>query len=876
MRLLSRIFAARISTKIVLPYLLLACLLAVVVTLTAARFTAGSLQERLDNRLIEAGQVTSDGLVATEDRQLEELRTIAFTNGVAEALANGDPAGLERLLRPIWANVGLQSLVVFDPAGRPLLAWQRAPNAGVADPPVRLDLSDLTDWWLVRQILEERSDEFGDKFSAFRDERLWTIAPIRNEAELVGGALVGMPLNDLLTTLQSRSQASITTFYDGRGVAVATTQIVAGEVVVPAIPLDALEQLLATRGEADPGHIQDVTTLSGRDYQLAYSPLRIRRTMDGFFAVGLPRSFIVSTWEQQRTPLVALSLVLLTAVVAVGTLIARQITRPLGELVFTARAVAQGDLQRRSSLRSRDELGVLSRAFNQMTARLLHLYATSRNLSAQSQAAAILEQTAQAVEQIVPGAISLAVLEAGDGWRLYAEGCRDERIVRRTWNPLNDSAAVLALARRAEHLIVAPADARRLRVLQLPLGYAEVAYVALSVQGRLIGLLLLLHSERGAFVSSALAPLAAIGGMAASALNNVQLYREVQTEVQRRTAILQSIADGVLVCDDRRNVVLMNPAAEALLGVNDWQQRNYHFNNLPLMAITDAAAFQRAGAHLATQYSCAGRTLAASFAAIPGLTSQAGGEVIVLHDISAAAALDRAKTDLIALISHELRTPLTAIYSAADMLGKGIGGSLTPLQQELTATALRQSQAMSALIEKAVLVAGIEMGTLELDLQPTGLTTIIDLAIEPLRETAAAADVALRIEIEPDLPLVHADIRMLRFAVQQLVDNAIKYGAGAPIRLLARRHGRGVALGVRDFGPGIPPEQLPHLFKRLRRRVDSLNEAQRGLGLGLVLVRDLVERQGGAISVQSETGQGTLFTILLRIAEPEPAFAAAD
>jgi signal transduction histidine kinase len=168
------------------------------------------------------------------------------------------------------------------------------------------------------------------------------------------------------------------------------------------------------------------------------------------------------------------------------------------------------------------------------------------------------------------------------------------------------------------------------------------------------------------------------------------------------------------------------------------------------------------------------------------------------------------------------------------------------------------------------------MGTLELDLQPTGLRTIVDLAIEPLRGAAEAADTALRIELEPDLPLVQADVRMLRFAVQQLVDNAIKYGAGAPIRIVARRHGRGVALAVRDFGQGIPHDQLPHLFERLRRHEGSLNEAQRGLGLGLVLVRELVERQGGAISVQSEAGQGALFTILLRVADQEAAFAAAD
>jgi signal transduction histidine kinase len=403
----------------------------------------------------------------------------------------------------------------------------------------------------------------------------------------------------------------------------------------------------------------------------------------------------------------------------------------------------------------------------------------------------------------------------------------------------------------------------------------EVAYTALSVSGRLVGLLVMLHAERGAFVESVREPLAAIGGMAAAALHNVQLYRAVQAEGMRRTAILESIADGVIVCDARRRVVEMNPAAEALLDLRDWQRRRYHFDQLPLAPIVDAGALRSNDGQLTAHYSCHGRTLSASFASLSGATAERAGEVIVLHDISAEAALDQAKTDLIALISHELRTPLTAMHSAADMLRKEIGGPLTPLQRELADTALRQSHAMSALIDKAVLVAGIEMGTLELDVQPTGLRTMVEVALNPLRAAAKAQGATIGVELADDLPLVQADARMLTFAIHQLVENAIKYGAGAPIRLLARRHGRGVALAVRDSGPGIPAAQLPHLFQRLRRSDSALNEGPRGIGLGLVLARELVERQGGAISVQSQVDQGSLFTIFLRAAAADDGSLAA-
>src|SRR3954468_5902834 len=131
MRLVLRILTSRISNKIVLPYLLLALCLAVAMVFVAVRLTTGALQDRMDNRLIEAGQVTSDGLVVVEDQQIEQLRAMAFTEGVAEALDQADRARLEALLRPHWANLGLSTLIIFDTRGQQLLSWQRAPGARV-------------------------------------------------------------------------------------------------------------------------------------------------------------------------------------------------------------------------------------------------------------------------------------------------------------------------------------------------------------------------------------------------------------------------------------------------------------------------------------------------------------------------------------------------------------------------------------------------------------------------------------------------------------------------------------------------------------------------------------------------------------------------
>lgn len=873
MRLLLRLISSKISTKIVLPYLLLALALAVAMIFVAVRLTAGTLQERMDNRLIEAGQVTSDGLVLVEDQQIEHLRAIAFTEGFAEALAQNDLARLEGLLWPYWATANLQHVVLFDRQGQPLLAWDRAADARADTPPESVQIEDLRSWWLVQQIVGEQNDSFGDKFSTFRDSRLYTAAPVRYENRLVGGIMVATPLDGLLEQLQSRSQASVTTFYDGTGQAVATTQIVLGDTQIPAISLEVLAQLIEIRGDTDAPHVQSVVELNGREYQFAYSPLRVRRTMDGFFAVALPRSFIVDTWSLQRVPLAILALLLLGAVVALGLWVSRWITRPLNDLVTTARAVSGGELARRSAVDSHDEFGMLARSFNQMTERLLHLYETSRDLSMHSQIGAILAQAQTAAEPLVGKVDVLAMLEDEDAWRFYCADAVDADLRALHKRRVKDPAIIASLAKRAEQPVLVDAKAQRLRSFELPETYQEACYMALSVQGRTIGLLLLLSTQTAAFSSSIQAPLAAIGSMVATSLHNTRLYSEVQYEGNRRRAILESIADAVIVCDAERYVLHLNPAAEQVLRIHDWQRRRYHFNQLPLTASEEPLSLLPDDG--SKRYLVYGNTVRARSAPIHDAADAFTGEVIVLHNITAEVALDEAKTNLIALISHELRTPLTAILGATDMLAKGIGGELTPLQYEMADTARRQSQSMATLIDKAVMVANIEAGTLDLDIQPTGIELIISTASEPLRDIARAAQVELMLDVPKNLPLVNVDARMLKVALQQLIDNAISYGAGAPVRVVARAHGRGVAIAVRDFGPGIPAEMLPNLFRKLQRGNDSLNQAPRGIGLGLVIARELIERQGGQISVQSQVGDGSLFSVYLPAAEEEQNARAA-
>jgi signal transduction histidine kinase/HAMP domain-containing protein len=863
MQLFLRLLTSRISTKITLPYLLLAVLLAVVTSALATDLTVRTLQDRLTNRLVEVGQSTSDALVAVEERQITQLRSMVFTEGVSEALLDGNAEQLASLLRPHWANNNLYTLAVFDAQGRVLIHWQRPADSRPSDPPIPVPGVALDTWWIVQQIVEGQEDTFGDKFSAFQGRNLYTAAPVRQQGRLLGGMLVGIPTDTLLMQLQSRSQASVTTLYNAESRAVATTQILVADSRVPAIPPESFSLLRGDSAVTAPFHTQSVVALNGRDYQFAYSPLIVRRSMSGFFSVALPRSFIVTAWTRQRVVLILVAGALVLAVIVVGTAVSHYITRPIKSLVQTARAVTRGALDQRSEIASRDEIGVLARSFNQMTERLLHLYETSRQMSTHATIEAIVARAVEAVHPLAPHATTALLLNDGGRWKLFLGDAASNNVFQRQ-TAIRDDLVVKALAKYSAQPVVAPADARRLRGLNLPADAVEVCYVALVASGDVIGLLLLLSPTPGRFREPLLAPFAAVASMTATALHNTQLYIAVQEEGARRRVILESIADGVLVCDAERNVVLMNPAAEALLKVRDWRQQPYPFAKLPLQPLSEHTLLHTGAAQV--RYDVNGTVVSASSALLQIPGRPPAGEVIVLRNISAEVDLEQAKTDLIALISHELRTPLTAIQGAVEMMKQGIGGQLPPLQLEMVHIARRQTRVISGVIDEAILFTRIETGSLTCDLRSVQLHAAVHAAIGALHDTSDGAPVEVLVTIPDTIDAVTADPRLLELVLQQVIDNAIKYGGGTDVEVGAYQYGPTVTLEVRDSGPGIDEQELPTLFYGLRRGANSLGEEPRGLGLGLAISRALIERQGGTISVRSQAGKGTTVVITLQAA----------
>ena len=233
-----------------------------------------------------------------------------------------------------------------------------------------------------------------------------------------------------------------------------------------------------------------------------------------------------------------------------------------------------------------------------------------------------------------------------------------------------------------------------------------------------------------------------------------------------------------------------------------------------------------------------------------------------------AEAASRMKDEFIAVISHELRTPLNAIVGWTNML---VGGGLDP---ERTSHALsvisRNARAQTQLIGDLLDVSRIVSGKLRLEVGAVAIASVVTAAMDAIAPAVAARQVDVVVDVPPTLPTVLGDADRLQQVVWNLVNNAVKFSrAGGAVRISARLDGPSLELSVRDDGAGIAPELLPFVFDPFRQADGSSTRVHGGLGLGLAIVRRLVEMHGGTVGAESEgEGRGAVFTVRLPVSAP--------
>jgi len=222
------------------------------------------------------------------------------------------------------------------------------------------------------------------------------------------------------------------------------------------------------------------------------------------------------------------------------------------------------------------------------------------------------------------------------------------------------------------------------------------------------------------------------------------------------------------------------------------------------------------------------------------------------------------KSNFVQLVSHELRSPLASIKQLLTVVLDGLAGELGDKQKELLGRSRQKIQDLLDLITDLLDVTKIESGQAFQQHTPVNLPEVIGHIIELTRPRAEGQNILLRLEIPEDLPLIEADPRCMEELFSNLISNAVNYSPdGGEIVVSLAPSGNFVEVCVSDTGVGIEPEEIPKIFDKFYRIKDQRTRHVRGSGLGLALVKEIVESHCGTLEVKSRPGLGTTFRVLL-------------
>ncbi|QQR77655.1 MAG: PAS domain-containing sensor histidine kinase [Candidatus Moraniibacteriota bacterium] len=238
------------------------------------------------------------------------------------------------------------------------------------------------------------------------------------------------------------------------------------------------------------------------------------------------------------------------------------------------------------------------------------------------------------------------------------------------------------------------------------------------------------------------------------------------------------------------------------------------------------------------------------------------------RDITKEREIDSAKTEFVSLASHQLRTPLSAINWYTEMLLSGDAGALTDVQREYLEEVSHGSHRMVELVNALLNVSRIELGTFAVQPEPTDIITLAQDVIKELKPKILEKNFHVEEKFSENLPKMNVDPKLTRIVFQNLLTNAVKYtppGGTISISVAMNQDGKIFTISVADTGYGIPKEDWPRIFTKLFRASNICEKETDGTGLGLYIIKSIIEHSDGTVAFKSEEGKGTTFTITLPV-----------
>lgn len=350
------------------------------------------------------------------------------------------------------------------------------------------------------------------------------------------------------------------------------------------------------------------------------------------------------------------------------------------------------------------------------------------------------------------------------------------------------------------------------------------------------------------------------------------LERTKSLEMSRvkEEAILLSIGDGLLVTDEKGKIIIINQTAERLFGKKSKELVGKIFSEVIFLENEKGERIPLIKNSSAYYYARKDKTRfpMAIMATPVVLNGKVIGAIKIFRDITSESAIDKAKTEFVSLASHQLRTPLSTVNWYAEMLLAGDVGDLNENQKKYLDEVYRSNQRMVELVNALLDVSSLELGTFVMEPESTDICALAQSVINEEQPEIFTKKIVFSFMCKKDVKLIQADPRLLRMVMQNILSNAVKYTPeGGKIDMsLSLVNSDNVILKIADTGYGIPKNQQDKIFTKLFRADNVRDKDTDGTGLGLYIVKSIVDNSGGKIWFKSSGAgedKGTTFYVTL-------------
>ncbi len=340
-------------------------------------------------------------------------------------------------------------------------------------------------------------------------------------------------------------------------------------------------------------------------------------------------------------------------------------------------------------------------------------------------------------------------------------------------------------------------------------------------------------------------------------------------------ALLESIGDGMIAVDKDEKVIMINQYTEKMIAWKEqdiigkkWfevlsmedEKGNVILSEKRPVQLTLSSGKKTTIADYYYVRKDKTRFPAAITASPVILNGKMTGVIMIFRDITKEKEIDRAKTEFVSLASHQLRTPLTAINWSVEMLLAENFGRLTPDQEENLKKIYNHSQRMVGLVNALLNASRIELGTLVIETKPTDLKDVANSVLDELLVQIKNKKLKVKKSYDKNLSMINVDPKLIRIVFQNLLSNAVKYTLEkGTISLMIKKQKPDVLIKVSDTGYGIPKNQQSKIFTKLFRADNVKEKDPDGTGLGLYIVKSIMEQSGGKIWFESKENKGTTF-----------------